>query len=156
MTKRYLVTVGIFGFLVMFFGAIGDHVLKLKLTGDNYETYQTGLQYMMYHTLALLALSFGHKMFSQKLLNVVYAFFFLGIFFFSFGMMIKATSSYTSLHLGFFSFIVPMGGMLFVAGWLYLIYMGLSFKHTKKHHSSRSHRHHSSSSSGSRRSSSED
>jgi uncharacterized membrane protein YgdD (TMEM256/DUF423 family) len=111
---------------------------------------------MMYHTLALLALSFGHKMFSQKLLNVVYAFFFLGIFFFSFGMMIKATSSYTSLHLGFFSFIVPMGGMLFVAGWLYLIYMGLSFKHTKKHHSSRSHRHHSSSSSGSRRSSSED
>ncbi len=153
MTKRYLVTVGIFGFLAVVLGAIGDHLLKEKLVPTNFDTFQIGLRYMMYHTLALLALSFGHKMFSQKLLNVVYIFFFLGIFFFSFGMMIQATTSLTALSLGFLSFLVPMGGMSFMAGWVYLIYMGFTFKHTKKKH--RSH-HHSRSSSSSHSHSSED
>ncbi len=140
MTKKYLVTVGIFGFLAVLFGAVGDHILKDKLVTENLANYHIGLQYMMYHTLALLALSFGHKMFSKSFLNVVYVLFFVGIVLFSFGLMIQSTSEYTALSLGPMSFLIPMGGLSFMAGWAYIIYMGLSFKHTKshKHHHSRS------------------
>ena len=140
MTKKYLVTVGIFGLLVVIFGIVGDHVLKDKLVTANLESFQTGVQYMMYHTLALLALSFGHKMFSKSFLNVVYVLFFVGIVFFSFGLIIQSTTEYTALGLGPMSFLIPMGSLSFLAGWVYIIYMGLSFKHTssKKHHHSRS------------------
>ncbi len=134
MTKKYLVTVGAFGLLAVTFGFIGDHILKDKLITQNLESYNTGLQYMMYHTLALLALSFGHKMFSKSFLNVVYVLFFVGIVFFSFGLMIQATTEYTALGLGPMSFLIPMGGLSYMAGWVYIIYMGLSFKHTKSHH----------------------
>ena len=140
MTKKYLVTVGVFGLLAVLFGAIGDHILKDKLITSNMESFQTGVQYMMYHTLALLALSFGHKMFSKSFLNVVYVLFFVGIVLFSFGLIIQSTTEYTALGLGPMSFLIPMGGLSFMAGWIYIIYMGLSFKHTKshKHHHSRS------------------
>jgi len=140
MTKKYLVTVGVFGLLAVLFGAIGDHILKDKLITSNMESFQTGVQYMMYHTLALLALSFGHKMFSKSFLNVVYVLFFVGIVLFSFGLIIQSTTEYTALGLGSMSFLIPMGGLSFMAGWVYIIYMGLSFKHTKshKHHHSRS------------------
>ena len=147
MTKKYLVTVGILGFLAVIFGAIGDHILKDKLIEPNFNNFQTGVQYMMYHTLALLALSFGHKMFSKTFLNVVYTLFLLGIFLFSFGLMIQATSEYTGFSLGPLSFLIPTGGLLFMAGWIYIIYMGLSFKHTKSHKSHHSKSHSSSSSS---------
>ena len=149
MTKKYFLTVGVLGVLVMLFGAIGGHILKPILTASHLEDYQTGVLYMMFHTLALLSLGFGHKLFSQKLLNVVYVFFLLGIVFFSFGIMIQATTEYTALGLGPFSFLIPMGGLSFMAGWVYIAYMGLTFKHTKshKHKHSRSGSHSSSKSS---------
>ena len=140
MTKKYFITVGVLGFLIMAFGAIGGHFLEKNLTSSHMADYQTGIQYMMFHTLALLTLGFGHKLFSKNLLNVVYVLFLLGIVFFSFGIMIQSTTEYTALGLGVFSFLIPMGGMLFMAGWVYIAYMGFSFKHTKthKHHHSRS------------------
>jgi len=141
MTKKYFLTVGIIGFLVMLFGAIGDHILKNILTTSHMEDYETGIRYMMFHTLALLALGFGHKLFSQKLLNVVYVFFLQGIVFFSFGIMIQATTEYTALGLGPFSFLIPMGGLSFMAGWVYIAYMGFTFKHTKKYKHSKSSSH---------------
>jgi len=147
MTKKYLVTVGILGFLAVVFGAVGDHILKDKLIAPNFNNFQTGVQYMMYHTLALLALSFGHKMFSKTFLNVTYTLFLLGIILFSFGLIIQSTTKYTALGLGPFSFLIPTGGLLLMAGWVYIIYMGLSFKHTKSHKSHRSKSHSSSSSS---------
>lgn len=140
MTKKYLVTVGAFGFLAISFGFIGEYILKDKLITQNLDSYNIGLQYMVYHTLVLLALSFGHKMFSKSLLNVIYVFFFVGIVLFSFGLMIQATTEYTALGLGPMSFLIPMGGLSYMAGWIYIIYMGFSFKHTKshKHHRSKS------------------
>ena len=152
MTKKYFITVGVLGVLVILFGAIGGHLLKSSLTTTHFEDYQTGIQYMMFHTLALLSLGFGHKLFSQKLLNVVYVFFLLGIIFFSFGIMIQATTEFTALGLGPFSFLIPTGGLLFIAGWTYIGYMGFSFKHTKSH----KHKHRSKSSSSSSTGSSTD
>ena len=149
MTKKYFITVGVLGVLVILFGAIGGHVLKPLLTPTHFENYQTGVLYMMFHTLALLSLGFGHKLFSQKLLNVIYVFFLLGIVFFSFGIMVQSTTEYTALGLGPFSFLIPMGGLSFMAGWTYIGYLGFSFKHTKNH----KHKHSKSKSSSSHSSS---
>ncbi len=147
MTKKYLITVGIFGFLSIFFGAVLSHILAGKLTTEHLYQYNLGIQYMMFHTMALLGFAFAHKTVSKAYLNVVYTLFVLGIFFFSFGLMIEATSEWTDLSLGFMSFIIPIGGMSFMAGWLYIGWMGLSGKYkrssSKHRHSSRRHSRHS-------------
>ncbi len=153
MTKQYLITVGVFGFVIIFFGTFISHLLTGKLTLEHLNQYNTGLQFMMFHTVALLGFAFAHKTVSKAYLNVIYIFFVLGMLFYSFGMMIEATSEWTDLSLGFLSFIIPLGGMSFMAGWLYIAWMGLTGKY-KRSSSSRRHR---SSSHGSRsRSSSAD
>ena len=137
MTKQYLITVGVFGFVIIFFGTVISHILTGKLTVEHLNQYNNGLQFMMFHTIALLGFAFAHKTVSKAYLNVIYIFFVLGMFLYSFGMMIEATSEWTDLSLGFLSFIIPLGGMSFMAGWLYIAWMGLTGKYKR---SSRSHR----------------
>jgi uncharacterized membrane protein YgdD (TMEM256/DUF423 family) len=134
MTRKYLITVGTFGFLAIIFGSILYNLLKGKLTDEHYNDYQVGLQYMMYHTVALLALAFTGKSVSESFLNFVYAFFVFGNIFFSFGMIVQATSEYTDLSLGFMSFLIPMGGMSFIVGWSYIGWMGLTGGYKKRTH----------------------
>ncbi len=143
MTKKYLITVGIFGFLIIFFGAVLAHILEGKLTTEHLYQYNSGVQYMMFHTLALLGFSFAHKTISKSYLNIIYTLFVLGIFLFSFGMMINATSEWTDLSLGFMSFIIPVGGLSFMAGWLYVAWIGLTGKYKRSSGHSRKHRSHS-------------
>ena len=150
MTKQYLITVGVFGFVIIFFGTVISHILTGKLTVEHLNQYNNGLQFMMFHTIALLGFAFAHKTVSKAYLNVIYIFFVLGMFLYSFGMMIEATSEWTDLSLGFFSFIIPAGGMSFMAGWLYIAWLGFTGKYKRRSHSHinshrRSHSHSSSS-----------
>jgi len=133
MTRKYLITVGVFGFLSIFFGAVLSHFITGKLTPEHLYQYNTGVQYMMFHTLALLGFAFMHKNISGTHLNVIFTLFFIGIFFFSFGMLIQATSKWTDLSLGFMSFIIPFGAVSFMAGWLYVLWMALAGKYKRKH-----------------------
>ena len=146
MTKKYLITVGTFGFLSIVFGAVMSQVLSGKLTAEHQSQYSVGIQFMMFHTMALLGFAFAHKIVSQRYLDVVYGFFVAGIILFSFGMMIQATSEWTDLSLGFMSFIIPLGVLSFLIGWGYIAWMGLSgkYKRSSSHSKSSSRRRRSS------------
>jgi len=55
MNNLFLVLAGVNGFIAVSLGAFAAHGLKSMLGPDLLATFQTGVQYHMYHSLALLA-----------------------------------------------------------------------------------------------------
>ncbi len=65
-------------------GAFGAHALRRRLTPDRLETFETGVRYHMYHSLALLAAAFVSSRFPSSPLAVASGWLFVaGIILFS-------------------------------------------------------------------------
>jgi len=116
MQHLFLVMAGINGFIAVGLGAFAAHGLKNMLSPDLLATFQTGVQYHMYHALALfgigiLALSFPN----QSLLKVAGYLFLVGIVLFSGSLYVLALSGIRWLGA-----ITPLGGVAFLGGWALL------------------------------------
>jgi uncharacterized membrane protein YgdD (TMEM256/DUF423 family) len=110
--KTWIIISGISGFLGVALGAFGAHILKNDLIPENIEIYKTGVFYQLIHTAVILAIAlFGNRKFYKS--NTFFA---SGILLFSFSLYLY---SVTSVKL--FAMITPIGGVLFLAGWLFLI-----------------------------------
>ncbi len=113
MNTPFVIFAALNGFIAVALGAFAAHGLKNSLTPDLLSTFQTGVQYHMYHALALfgvglLALHFP----GNTLLRVSGYLFLLGILFFSGSLY---TLSLTGVR--WLGAITPIGGVLFLAGW---------------------------------------
>ncbi|MEQ6165915.1 DUF423 domain-containing protein [Ekhidna sp. MALMAid0563] len=121
MHKLFLVISSIFGMLSVALGAFGAHALKDKLQSDGtLDTYQTAVQYQFYHTLALLAITLLMTKYESQWLN--YAGYSM-----TFGILIFSGSLYVLCFTGmkWMGAITPIGGLLFIAGWLFLLLTAL-------------------------------
>jgi len=106
----------------VFIGAFGAHGLKEKLDPVQLNSYLTGVQYLYYHSFALLIiglLCLSGKM-TEKSLNLTAYLFLSGILFFSGSIFLLSTRNLTGLSVGFLGPITPIGGLLFAGGWLSL------------------------------------
>jgi uncharacterized membrane protein YgdD (TMEM256/DUF423 family) len=113
--KRELLIASLFFLLAVAFGAFGAHGLKATLSDKAMSTFQTGVQYQFLHAIALFITSFiGHLY--QMRIQLPFWIFVIGILFFSFNCYIYAISG-----IKFFAMIVPIGGVLFMIGWLVLM-----------------------------------
>ena len=83
MHKTYLITGSLFGALAVALGAFGAHGLKKIVDADTVATFQTGVQYQMYHALALLAAAILFERFPNKWIKWAGACFIIGIILFS-------------------------------------------------------------------------
>lgn len=103
------------GFISVALGAFGAHLLREQLSSRLYEVLQTGIQYQMFHTLALFGV--GLLMLRQpvKGLSLTAILFITGIIFFSGSLYILALSGQHWLGA-----VTPLGGLLLLAGWLSL------------------------------------
>lgn len=120
MNKQIIITAAIFGMLAVIFGAFGAHGLKAVLTADHLETWHTAVQYHFYHVFALLFLSTFAR-FKSGLIMASYYLFSLGILFFSGSLYLLSCRD--ALHMpGLVALgpITPLGGLLFIAGWVTL------------------------------------
>lgn len=114
-TKRELIiAASFFGFAVAL-GAFGAHGLKAHLSTKAISTYQTGVQYQFLHAIALFIVSFIGSTYNIRIQQSYWAFV-GGIILFSFNCYIYAVSGIKT-----FALIVPLGGLLFLAGWAILI-----------------------------------
>lgn len=109
---------GINGFLAVGLGAFAAHGLKDRLSPELLNTFQTGVQYHMYHALALfgvglLAVNFP----SSALLKYSGYLFLLGIILFSGSLYLLSVSGIRWLGA-----ITPIGGVCFLAAWAGLIW----------------------------------
>jgi uncharacterized membrane protein YgdD (TMEM256/DUF423 family) len=102
-------------------GAFGAHSLKNKLSEYALSIFQTGVQYAMYHSLALVLIGLCTKSeLNGKLLNLSALSFFVGIILFSGSLFAIALSGNKQLGA-----ITPIGGLLFLIGWFLLAFSSL-------------------------------
>lgn len=112
--KQVLISGGILGALSVAIGAFSAHGLKEALIQNGrLETFDTAVKYQFFHTLALI--SAGILMLKYKSKFYTYTAYCLlgGIIIFSGSLYILSITNIT-----IFGAITPIGGILFIVGWL--------------------------------------
>jgi uncharacterized membrane protein YgdD (TMEM256/DUF423 family) len=102
--------------LSVLLGAFAAHGLKTKLSDTLLNTFQTGVQYQMYHSLALILLVILYRQMPQSLLIFSAGFMFAGIILFSGSLYMLALT-----QIKWFGPVTPLGGVCFIIGWALLI-----------------------------------
>lgn len=122
MNKVYLISGSVLSGLGVILGAFGAHKLK-EIAPDSVPVFQTGVQYQMYHALALLVVGILYDRFPVKSLSWAGVCFLIGILLFSGSLYALAALKATGkVGLGGIGIITPIGGLFFIAGWVALVW----------------------------------
>ena len=125
MHKSFLAVGALLGGVAVALGAFGAHGLKMIVPPETVSTFQTGVQYQMYHALALVAVAIIFEKFPNRLVNWAAISFCIGILLFSGSLyvltFIKATGKVGLEEIGI---ITPVGGIFFILGWV-LFFLGV-------------------------------
>lgn len=114
--KFMLMAGSFFGFFSVALGAFGAHALKPFLLGNNrLATYETAVEYQMYHGLALLLTGILGFLFPKINFSLIAALFLGGIFVFSGSLYLLCATG-----LKWLGAVTPLGGICFLAGWILL------------------------------------
>ena len=116
MFKNYII-ICFLGMLAIILGAFGAHALKESLTAVELLSFETAVRYQMYHVIVLLFVNM-YAGFSVKQKNTISWLFFFGIFFFSGSIYAIQLTKLTAKSIWF---ITPLGGLLLVFGWGYMM-----------------------------------
>ncbi len=125
---KKLPLIGVLGAIGIAFGALGAHTLKNKIatgliTPDQVNGFDTGVKYHMYHVLAMLAIVVLSQTYMHKYLKWAFNLFLWGIILFSGSLYILCTRNlFGAEGLRLLGPITPIGGILFVSGWLCLAF----------------------------------
>ena len=117
MNKNLAITC-IFGLTAIILGAFTTHGLQDVLTSKEMSSLETGIRYQIYHVIVLLFVNMNSS-FSNKLKNAVSYVFFSGIVLFSGSIYAIYIFNYPVKSIWF---VTPIGGLLFVIGWLLMSY----------------------------------
>lgn len=119
--RKMLFVAALSGALAVILGAFGAHSLSAHLTVKQLSTYQTGIDYHFFHSLALLGLVSvaSYSASSRFFLKIAFVFFVLGLLFFSGSLYLLACKDL--LALAPFLFIIgpmtPIGGLFLIIAW---------------------------------------
>lgn len=113
--RLWLMLGAIAGFLGVGLGAFGAHALRERLQPDLLAVYRTGVEYQFYHAFALLAVGLLAMQKTGRACDVAGACFAAGIVLFSGSLYALALSGVRALGA-----ITPIGGVLFLVGWISL------------------------------------
>ncbi len=109
-----------YGFLGVAFGAFGAHALKTKLAPELLVVWKTGVEYQIYHALALLLVGVIAAQKPSIAITNAGICFALGVLVFSGSLYLLALSGARWLGA-----ITPIGGLLFLIGWALLFWAAL-------------------------------
>ena len=117
--KNTLSIASISGLLCVVFGAFGAHGLKPLLTPQMLTTFETGVRYQFYHTLAILLIVVLYQFNKSKNLVISSYFFFAGMVLFSGSLYLLALTSINENTWTWLGPVTPIGGLCFIIGWIY-------------------------------------
>ncbi len=120
MDKTFLLVGAVAAFLAVTLGAFGAHGLRARLSPEMMAVFQTGVQYHIYHALALILVSGIMGRMSGWLIQTAGWCFTAGIVFFSGSLYLLAVTGVTSLGA-----ITPIGGLFFLIGWACLAFAAI-------------------------------
>ncbi len=121
MKINFLLVGALAGLTGVLLGAFGAHGLRESLSPAMLTVYKTAVDYQMWHALALTGIAFllrTHP--DEKSLVRGGWFFFLGIIFFSGSLYLLAY-----LNVKWLGMVTPVGGVLFLGGWIMLALFAL-------------------------------
>ena len=122
MDKQFLSISFILGAIAVAFGAFGAHALRELVDEKAIQTWQTAVQYHFYHLFAIALVAILLKQGTNAWYKRAGYLFIAGILVFSGSLytmiLLKATGATSVNWLGA---ITPIGGVCFIAGWLFLL-----------------------------------
>ena len=125
MNNKLISIATLLAFLAVALGALGAHSLNELLTTEKLNSFETGVRYQFYHSLALLIIGLNaNKLNATALIG---KFMLIGIVFFSFSIYLLSLQELIGINLSILGPITPIGGLLLMISWLILI-----FKNYKK------------------------
>lgn len=122
MHKIYLIIGVVLAGLAVALGAFGAHGLKKIVSPENVTIYQTGVQYQMYHALALILVGILSERILNDYLSYAGVLFVAGIVLFS-GSLYLIVSLYAMNKTipTVIGILTPVGGLFFILGWICLL-----------------------------------
>ena len=118
MSKLIIILAGINGFLAVSIGAFAAHILRDRLSPHLLNTFQTGVQYHMYHALGLLGIGLLMLNFpTSNLLRISAYLMMAGIILFSGSLYLLSITGTKWLGA-----ITPLGGLCFLTAWALIVW----------------------------------
>jgi uncharacterized membrane protein YgdD (TMEM256/DUF423 family) len=117
MDRTFLLLGAVAAFLAVTLGAFGAHGLRGRLSPEMMAVFQTGVQYHMYHALAIRLVSAMMGRLGGWLIQTAGWAFVAGIVLFSGSLYALALSGVTILGA-----VTPLGGVAFLIGWACLAF----------------------------------
>jgi len=121
MNKKIVLTGIVLIVTAIILGAFGAHALKEVLTAKSLNSFEVGVRYQIYHGLALLILGLNAKTFSFDL-RTVFRLILAGVVLFSGSIYGLAMQELLNVSMKFFGPITPIGGVLMIVGWFFLLF----------------------------------
>lgn len=113
MTKLLIIIASLSGAIAVAAGAFGAHALTARVTPERLQTFETGVRYQMYHTLAIFAVAWVLSYWPSWQASTAGILFIVGIIIFSGSLYLLVLTD-----TGWLGAITPIGGMAFIAGWV--------------------------------------
>ena len=104
------------GAVTVVLGAWGAHGLKDQITAEEYQRFEVGLFYQVFHLIVLLVIWSSHKI-SSRVKPWIYRFIGLGILFFSGSLYLMSAQALLFFDPLFLGPLTPIGGLLLLIGW---------------------------------------
>ena len=120
MDRTFFVMGCLSGFVAVAAGAFGAHGLKDRLTPELLAVFEVGVRYQIYHALALLAVAWAVAQWPSGAAAWAGWLFIGGTVLFSGSLYLLSLTG-----LRWFGAITPIGGVLFLAGWVALAWAAL-------------------------------
>lgn len=125
MQRTFYKLAAVFAMTSVVLGAFGAHALKGYLSEQSLAGFQTATTYMMTHAIALFIVGNIYQQHKTKTLVWAGIFFIVGIVFFSGSIYVRMILLRWGVEkLLIVSLITPVGGMLFILGWL-LVFLSI-------------------------------
>lgn len=123
MQKIFLLLGTVLAGLAVALGAFGAHGLKKLVGPETVSSYQTGVQYQMYHAFALILVAILiDRWQNSQMLHTAGWLFAGGILLFSGSLYFLASlKAMNKVGISGIGLVTPLGGLLFIAGWIFVL-----------------------------------
>ncbi|PCI97276.1 MAG: hypothetical protein COB15_08110 [Flavobacteriales bacterium] len=129
MIKSVLIKSGVLGIIAVLGGAFGAHALKEVLTSEQLMSFNRGVRYQLIHAVVLLFIFLLMTKYENKQFKIAAQLIFLGVILFSGSIYILTLKNLIGLELlKYVGPITPIGGLLIITGWLFIILGGIKLK----------------------------
>lgn len=128
MNRNFLSVAALLGALSVALGAFAAHKLRAMTSPETVAIFETGVRYQFYHVFALLMVGFLSDRVSNRWMIWAGNCFIMGIIFFCGSLyVLTALRIAESMHQTVAGIATPIGGVFFIAGWIFL-YLGVRQK----------------------------